>query len=643
MALPGLGPALLFRPRPTWPLFLARSFLWGPLLAGVIATLLDLTGFRSLITIVFPVTAAAILVIAFIVGARREDRESPEEGPWEGGDVAAHAEDDDAPDPHATALNRALVTAFLIGAGLAVLVILPALLHPWIRERGDSWFHAAIVQEILHHGVPPEDPYFAGLRLQYMWFFHEILAGLELLTGVSPFFIMIAVNALALIALCVLVADLSRALWDDPRAAAGAALVTPLGLGVLFWVFFPIRALRAMTGATAGSAPLADAFRLAPFDILSTRQFLTNLGSSPFFLNKFMVGTAYGLALALLVAYLASIVRWFETRRRSHLIGAGLELLAMLLLHPVVGLTALALSGITGAAFLLPPFRHPRVGFRTILAWGIAAAAAVAIAAPYILSVTRGRPAGPLVPFHFDAWIVAGILAGCLFVILASIGPLRELARRGTAGGRLLLLWIPAMILFAAFVRLPGPNSSDKFTYLVYLPLALAAGAWAGRALKSARGALLVALILIPANVIGYAGYWGEPAPPPEPEGVRAAYAWIRANTPDDAIVVEKEGRRRLLVEGPRRLWFASASYAEQWGYDPGEMAIRAGVIAAIYDGAGDVTAAVDRLAALDRPVYIVLRDGEGEGLITRLERFDATTIPAPVFENGTIRILRVR
>ncbi|MDH3197904.1 MAG: hypothetical protein OEO21_06660, partial [Candidatus Krumholzibacteria bacterium] len=45
----------------------------------------------------------------------------------------------------------------------------------WWRIRSDAWFHRAVVYQIEDFGLPVEDPYFAGIPLQYMWFYHVLV------------------------------------------------------------------------------------------------------------------------------------------------------------------------------------------------------------------------------------------------------------------------------------------------------------------------------------------------------------------------------------------------------------------------------------------------------------------------------------
>src|SRR5262249_20423331 len=78
--------------------------------------------------------------------------------------------------------------------GIAVAVALPFLVNRYVPVRGDAWTHAGLVWEIVHRGLPPEDPRFAGSPLHYVWFFHLFLALLVRLSGGGPFFFMALFN-----------------------------------------------------------------------------------------------------------------------------------------------------------------------------------------------------------------------------------------------------------------------------------------------------------------------------------------------------------------------------------------------------------------------------------------------------------------
>ena len=73
-------------------------------------------------------------------------------------------------------IARAMLAVAVVAG---VLVFALPLTSEWWRVREDSWFHAAVLQHIVHHGVPPCDPYFTPLRLQYMYYYHVILSGVS--------------------------------------------------------------------------------------------------------------------------------------------------------------------------------------------------------------------------------------------------------------------------------------------------------------------------------------------------------------------------------------------------------------------------------------------------------------------------------
>lgn len=548
-------------------------------------------------------------------------------------------------DADATAASRALRMALWIGLALAVVILLPACLRPWIRERADSWFHAAILAELQRHPLPPQDPYFAGFNLQYMWFYHTILYGLTAATGLGVFLVMPLLNALALIALVVAAAELALAVGLDARAATRAAWILPFGLGVLFWLFWPVRLARALTGVTSGADAVAQAFRLLPLDVGTTRMFLADFDSQPFFLNKFMVGTAYGLALALLLFYLQAVARFLAGRRTRSLAAAAAWLVPLLLLHPVVGLSALGVSALTaGALVLLGPARGG-LGFGAALRWGAAALAALLVAAPYLALVMRGKPHTQLVPLGLDLAVLPGVLAGALFVLLAGGAALRRLARSARPEALLPGVWSAMMLLFAALVRLPGPNSADKFAFLVYLVPAVAAGDWVARRWPGRRGAWLLVLLLAPANLIGYAGYWGDADPRRPDADSAAAWAWLAERTPVNAVVVEGHERVEVPVRAGRRLFFGRTSYAEQWGYDPSVIAGRQAALAELYSDASplDTRLVIPPLGRLSAPIYLILRRQD----FTSAEAFHKLNLdPAAferVFDRPTLSIYRLK
>lgn len=673
--LPGVGAALFLPPAGT-PVLLARSLLLGPVVTGLLGMGLGFLGAGA--TLPWVVWGFGVLAILAATSLRRRGW-LPDGGVPAGAGAAVGPGDPAASGAAAGAQpDPGVRVAMWIGLALGALVLAPGLVHPWMRERADSWFHAAVVAEIGYRGLPPQDPYFAGVPLKYMWFYHVILAGFTQMTGLSVFLVMTLLNATALWALCVAAADLPAALWRAGRPGAFSALIVPLGLCALFWVFLPLRVVRALRGP-GGADALWAALGDGRIDIAHTRLLMSDFGSVPFFLNKFLIGTALGPAMALFLIYLAGLARYAGTRRGIHLVTVGVSMTAMLILHPVVGLTAAAVSGLTGVALVL--LRPDRGGMRLADAvkWGVVVAVAAAPVAPYLRAITSSGPGQQMKLLRIDWWVLAGIFVGCFFVILAAARPIRDLWRQGGRGGaaladaagaaagtvgggrvaagfagpaaagagpagRMMVVWTAMTVLFAALVQLPRPNSIDKFTYLVYLPFAAMAGIWAAGAWRGRRGALLALLVLGPANLIGYAAYWGEPEWRERSPEIVEAWRWLADNTPTDAVVVENRERVEAAVTVPRRLYWGELTKAVQWGYDPFLLGVRQAAREAIYTpGQAPEAGTFAALRGVRAPVYVIFRaeDFTSPDDFHKLDRFPGDF--DLVFKLPTVRIYRLK
>jgi uncharacterized membrane protein len=148
-------------------------------------------------------------------------------------------------------------------AGVALLVLLAAVMcfalplaKFWWRARSVSWFHAAVSQKLLRDGLPVTDPYFAGLRLQSMYFYDAILAACVSITRIDALHAMIVVNAIALVS-CAGTFNALAGLFSrrvGPRVAGGALWL--FGMNGWFYLFYVIRLSRAFTTRTrCGGAP----------------------------------------------------------------------------------------------------------------------------------------------------------------------------------------------------------------------------------------------------------------------------------------------------------------------------------------------------------------------------------------------------
>lgn len=501
---------------------------------------------------------------------------------------------------------------------VAILLLLTATLpftREWWRIRSDAWFHAAVVAEIRDFGLPPEDPYFAGLPLQYMWFYHVLVSTLSQALRTDPFWVMALVNAHAVVALVLAAYRFAGALQSRfaHRFAATATLV--LAFNAAFWILLPVKLVKAVMGDVRGMEEIRRTFALTPLHYDTAYGFMNIYYNQEFFLDKFMVATAFGISLVFMIAAWAGAVDVVQRGRRYGGWLLAVSIVGMLGFHSLVGFVFLV--GSVGGAILLHLFRGRADGYRPRAAVAVVAVSILCFLAmtPYLYLVMHAKERAQVFPLDFSFKKIAGILIACAFVIAVSLRA-RSFWTDRSVGARFLALGTAAVTAFCFSISLPGPNTYDKLGYFVFIPFSIVAGfAIADSVLKKqgrgrvAAAAAWVLLFFVPVNAIAFVSCFGTPdAVEVTPAEARVS-EWVRANTPREALFVDDHDRVVFLVTGPRRYFWGTSAYAEQWGYPKAEMSRRHHVVEALYGDDPLDRAALDALASLNEPIYVIVRE----------------------------------
>jgi hypothetical protein len=540
--------------------------------------------------------------------------------------------------------RRTIIAIGIVILLAAVMCFALPLAKLWWRARSDSWFHAAVTQKLLRDGLPVTDPYFAGLRLQYMYFYHAILAACVALTHIDPLHAMIVVNAIALVS-CATAFNALAGLFSrqaGPRVAATALWL--FGMNGWFYLFWVIRLARSLTGEYRGAAALKASFPWSP-NGHATAMSLIGIEVNQFmFLDKFMLGTAFSLTFSLAASMLFVLL---SARRGSWSVrhDAALFLCAAgaMLLHPVTGMT---IGGVTVALLLLLLIVRSQTarGGPSYVRLLCVLVAGIAITMPYLRSVAPAGGGAPMASIEFQPWYAAGLFSDILPALVlalwflhraadhtdtAEIFGARPVAAITLSGSGLLWVWFLFLLIVSLAVNLTS-NNETKFSFFLWLPLCVMATgcferAWNWRSRRYLALFVLVSATL-PLNMLYYHQAVRDKSTLAVSDDERAAYQWIQEKTPENAVFIEAGDAVRVPVLANRDDYWGTAVYANNWGYPTGEMFARHAIRDHTFSPAGLSDADAARLRELQRPVFVI-SDADTIGLAHLQSAFKAGSV----------------
>ncbi len=540
-------------------------------------------------------------------------------------------------------VRREAVVLTVFTVGLLLLTSTLPFAHEWWRIRSDAWFHAAVVAQIRDFGLPPEDPYFVGMPLQYMWFYHVLLLTLSTSLRVDPFWCMALVNAHAVVALVLAGFYFAGTLRTSFRERFAGMATLVLAFNAAFWILLPVKLVKAFMGDVRGMDEIARTFALTPLHYDTAYGFMNIYFNQEFFLDKFMVATAFGTALVFMAAGWGGAIDYLQTGRRFGLAILVVSLFGMLGFHSLVGFVFLV--GLVGGCTALHMFRARVDGYRPRAALLLVATGVICFLAmtPYLYQVMHAKESEQVFPIDFSFKKIAGILISSAFVMFVALRA-RVFSRDRSVGMRFLAFGTAAVTVFCFSIALPGPNTYDKLGYFVFIPFSVVAGFAIADSIASAparrRRAVTAAWVLlfyVPVNAIAFVSCFATPSRVEVTPAELRLSEWVRANTARDAVFIDDQDRVPLLVTGPRRYYWGTLAYAEQWGYPKPEMSRRRHVVDALYRDADIDGAARDALAAIELPVYVVVRPEHAGRAVTRHPEWFV-----PVYDDPEISLMLV-
>lgn len=535
----------------------------------------------------------------------------------------------------------------LASVAFIVLVLAIHATNPRTLVSTHGLLHAAVIQQC-ERGIPPENPFFAGRPVCYYWFIHWLAAGYARLTGLNPLHAFEHLIVASFVPLFAFAVWLGRRLMNSAAAGlciAWLALVGANPFGPLVYVY----------RCWSRGQSLLDNVPDAPFGPymydsaqVGARLYGPNL---PFFIHI----TSRPIALVLLLGMACCCLRYFVTTvtrpgapaaRGATAAPTPLVWLTLLTalcaaVNPLIGLASAAAigAGLIGASLwqrlavrggdrlrVLPP----------LVALGLGAALAI----PTLLTILRYTEGGARFALFSGVGFMytrAVAVSGGPMLIAAMIG-VRRFAPAHRPFVMTMLLAGCALLALSMALQLPVENNHNFFNAAMVFLAVPAAGLAVPLPRSSARApdrvqcvspsrVLCIAACCVPAALLIVRSYTGR-APidadftagritrTPEDSALARLYQWIADNTEPDAVIVT-DPRRKIAVEGNMQEFPAMTRRVLLVGNDGymtdpyPDASLRRRIAARLLDGESLPADDAAALAALARPVYLVLQSDD--------------------------------
>ena len=536
-----------------------------------------------------------------------------------------------------------------VALGLAVVLVILFLVIPFAVNSfqavaWDAPLHAAIVSRVLAGVVPPDSPMMAGQPANYYWLYHFYSAALMRITGLSIYQVFAVLNVHAFMLFALGGYRVASRLTTSLFGRLSAVWMLVFGLNAFGWIIF----------LSHGSANPDKWYSLVvPFAMV--KGYSISLGS---LIHEFLDGFPFVLSFALDVAWLDCLLARIEGQSGRGLIVGSVILASSLYIHPLSAVFLIAASVTAVGIFVIIDRRTSFAKRRAlILDVGAMAFAAAIVTVPYAWNILHAKTASPLsvdLSYGFvtrQAWSMAAVV-GLLAVMAA---PAIWYGIRARDRQVEVLALFSASTAAAALIIHVTFEAEYKLIYLLVFALTpLVAVAWNSwkRILVTQLLFGLALVVCIPTNAFtSYAFTIRPPRENRQPNRTQLM-AWIREQTPADAICVEFPWWEKYQTSDAAflyldRYYFDIAVYAnrrqligygmpmlEQWGYR--DITLRQELARKLMKGERLTSADVSYLAALRAPIIVVTNVS-----VVGNEAFDPARY-VWIYQDSDLRVYRI-
>jgi hypothetical protein len=385
-----------------------------------------------------------------------------------------------------------------------------------------NFFLSTAQRYIASPHMPLEDPYLPGYPIVFNWFMQLLMGELGLLTGVDLFIILKVLVPLVSALIFLNAYLLALLLFGSERDALAASSLYVAAAG-LSWAYIAYQVL-------ALKNPSPDIFKELVYDWPGVMSLKYDPVALFFFLPQTQTFGLLGMSFGFL-SFLSAI----REKSWAYSAAAALALASLVFFHMITAFPVLLSMGL---AFLYLAFRRRRDAMLAAVPL-----AAAALASLYQLSMLGHENASQVVLSHNP---------DVPLTILASIGLLLPFAiygmylMRGDWASRVLILFAAINFILLNLVELPATVNTYRFLVYMALPVSLFAGLVLSRWLASRNSikaciAVATIILMVPSTAI-LVGYYSASSYVHASTTEYEALAWLKENTPKDAIIYEEPG-----------------------------------------------------------------------------------------------------
>jgi len=535
-------------------------------------------------------------------------------------------------------------SVFFVSISYGLLILISYLMNDFLLIRSDAWYHAAVVEEIINRGIPPNEPFLGDFSIQYMWFYHLFQACWIKQSGLSTFWSMGTFNIINAIVFPYLVMRYISFFTTKKHVILFVTLISIAGLQSASWILWPVQLARSFIGEVTGMAEVKRILANTNINGAEVVKFLTPPATWQVqFIDKFLTITVFNYSLNLFLSCIIMVLSRDLLKNARYRTGAIIFtiVLGTSLFHVVTGIVLIAsIIGSIILIFLINRFVSQNIhyyrGYTFIL---ITALLNACIVLPYLFSIIstgNGSGQGSFIAktLHFGIRNILTIFSPLIILFFPARAAFKKLFSGTDYRSVILSFLIICLGILCFFINI-GVVGEKKLVFLLFLLVGPLIFIQIIKKINNYKGfkkwsliGLVMILFLFPPFLIFRGFIIDEPNNKIEStryyisDKEKDFYKWIRKNTPVDAVIVENNIYHLSPVYSGRRNLYSWHHVITNRNFRGEKLQKYRNIQISLF-GKNDIPKSViSYMNDFDHPLYIAVRNEDFESCPWLKERF---------------------